>query len=79
MYRDGGSPSLKSVPVKIDTGAVQLRRSSKGIHLGVLDLGTENLFAFMLSIPKNAIGHSTISVECPYDRGECQSTSATRE
>lgn len=40
------SPPLKIAPIKIDTGAVQLRASSKGIHPGLLDLGIENSLWF---------------------------------
>lgn len=57
------SPPLKIVPIKMDTGAVHLRTSSRGIHPGALDLALKILFDFVLSVLKNAVHNSTISFE----------------
>ena len=43
-YMGVGSTPVKTVPIKMNTGAVLLR--SKGIHPGALDLGTENSLCF---------------------------------
>ena len=57
------SPALEIVPIRMDTGAVQLKTSSKGIYLGALDLGIENSLWFCAFIPKSSMGNSTISFE----------------
>lgn len=40
------SHPIKTVPIKMNKGAVSLRMSSKRIHPGALDLGTENSRCF---------------------------------